>query len=40
MQLVFVQSCYVNIDSRYSKNGEITTCQHIQNGENVRPKNT
>ena len=40
MQLVFVQTCYVNIDSRYSKNAEITTCEYIQNGQNLRPKNT
>ena len=37
--LVFVQTCYVNVDLRYSKNAEIT-CKHIQNGQKVRPKNT
>ena len=40
IQLVFVQTCYVNIDSRYSKNADITTCEYIQNGQNVRPTNT
>ena len=39
MQLVFVQTYYVNVDLRYSKNAEIT-CKHIQNGQKVRPKNT
>ena len=40
MQLVFVQTCYVNVNSRYSRNGEITRGKHIHNGQNVRPKNT
>ena len=49
MQLVFVQTCYVNLDSRYRKkckqiqngvNGAITMSKQIQNGQNFRPKNT
>ena len=40
MQLVFVQTCLVNKDLRYSKDAEITTCEYNQNGQNVRPKNT
>ena len=40
MQSVFVQICYRNVDSRYNKNREVTMCEHVQNGENVRPKNT
>ena len=32
--------CYINVDSSYSKNVEITSCEHIQNGQNFRPKNT
>ena len=38
MQSVFVQICYRNVDSRYNKNREVTMCEHVQNGENVRPK--
>ena len=38
MQLTFVQTGYVIIDSRYSKNAEIAMCKHIQNGQNFRPK--
>ena len=37
MQLVFVETYYVNVDSRYSKNREITKCKHIQNGQDKRP---
>ena len=40
IKLIFVQNCYAKADSRYSKNGEITMCEKIQNGQNVRPKNT
>ena len=30
----------VNTDSRYNKNIKTTTCKHIQNGQDVRPKNS
>ena len=40
MQLVFVETYYVSVDSRYSKNAEITMLKDIQIGQNVRPKNT
>ena len=39
MQLVFVQTWYVNVVSRNSKNAEIATCKQTQNGQNIKAKN-